>query len=105
MVISGDENGNPLQYCLGNPMDWWSTVHRVSREVDMTWGLYSNSSKGKISHYHLLDTKEKAVMDTIVPDVMGPSTGKTDSEVIVKIEEIQVGWMQSSFQKCLCIFT
>ena len=38
--ISGEENGNPLQYsCLENPMDrgaWWVTVHGVAKESDMT---------------------------------------------------------------------
>ena len=33
-------NGNPLQYsCLGDPMDrgaWWTTVHGVTEESDMT---------------------------------------------------------------------
>ena len=33
-------NGNPLHYsCLENPMDrraWWSTVHGVPKELDMT---------------------------------------------------------------------
>ena len=36
----GEGNGNPLQYsCSGNPMDrgaWWTTVHRVAKELDMT---------------------------------------------------------------------
>ena len=36
----GEGNGNPLQYsCLGNSMDrgaWWATVHRVTKESDMT---------------------------------------------------------------------
>ena len=36
----GEGNGSPLQYsCLENPMDrgaWWPTVHRVSKELDMT---------------------------------------------------------------------
>ena len=36
----GEENGNPLQYsCLRNPMDrgaWRATVHRVTKESDMT---------------------------------------------------------------------
>ena len=36
----GEGIGNPLQYsCLGNPMDreaWWATVHRVTKESDMT---------------------------------------------------------------------
>ena len=35
------EMANPLQYlCLGNPMDrgaWWVTVHRVTKELDMTY--------------------------------------------------------------------
>ena len=33
-------NGNPLQYsCLEDPMDrgaWWTTVHGVAKESDMT---------------------------------------------------------------------
>ena len=33
-------NGNQLHYsCLGNPMGrgaWWATVHRVTKESDMT---------------------------------------------------------------------
>jgi len=36
----GEGNGNPLQYsCLGNTMDrgsWRATVHRVTKESDMT---------------------------------------------------------------------
>ena len=36
----GEGNGNPLQYsCLGNPVDrgaWQATVHRVTKELDMT---------------------------------------------------------------------
>ena len=36
----GERNGNSLQYsCLGNPMDrgaWWATVHRVTKDSDMT---------------------------------------------------------------------
>ena len=30
----GGAHDNPLQYCLGDPMDraaWWATVHRVAR--------------------------------------------------------------------------
>ena len=30
----GEENSNPLQYCLENPMDrgaWWATVHGVTK--------------------------------------------------------------------------
>ena len=37
----GVGNGNPLEYsCLGNPMDsgaWWATVHRVTKELDMSY--------------------------------------------------------------------
>ena len=40
----GECNGNPLQYsCLENPMDggvWWSTVHGVAKETDMTERLH-----------------------------------------------------------------
>ena len=36
----GEGDGNPLQdSCLGNPMDrgaWWSTVHGVEKDLDMT---------------------------------------------------------------------
>ena len=36
----GEGNGNLLQYsCLRNPMDrgaWWSSVHWVAKESDMT---------------------------------------------------------------------
>ena len=36
----GEGNGNPFQYsCLENPMyrgAWWVTVHRVTKELDMT---------------------------------------------------------------------
>ena len=37
-LVFGEGNGNPLQYCLKNPMDrgaWWATVQRVT-ELDMT---------------------------------------------------------------------
>ena len=38
--MPGGGNGIPLQYsCLGNPMGrgaWWATVHRVTKELDMT---------------------------------------------------------------------
>ena len=39
-ISPGEGNGNPLQYsCLENPMDreaWWTTVHWVAKESDMT---------------------------------------------------------------------
>ena len=39
-LISEDGNANPLQYsCLGNLMDrgaWRATVHRVTKESDVT---------------------------------------------------------------------
>ena len=44
----GEGNGNIFQYsCLGNPMDrgaWWATVHRVAKELDMTYRLNNNNS-------------------------------------------------------------
>ena len=36
---SGEENGNPLQYCLENPMDrraWWLAAHIVAKESNVT---------------------------------------------------------------------
>ena len=42
----GVGNGTLLQYsCLGNPMDreaWWSTVHGVAKELDMTEHTYTH---------------------------------------------------------------
>ena len=43
----GEGNGNPLQYsCLENPIDrgaWRATVHRVTKELDVT--LQTNNNK------------------------------------------------------------
>ena len=48
--LSGEGNGNPLQYsCLGNLMDrgaCHATVHGVAKESDVTWHL-NNSSQWK----------------------------------------------------------
>ena len=45
--FSGEENGNPLQYCcLENPMDrgaWWAAVHGVTQ----TWTRLSD-----LAHMH-----------------------------------------------------
>ena len=30
----GEGNGNPIQYCLGNPMDtgaWWAIAHGIAK--------------------------------------------------------------------------
>ena len=47
-IITGEGNGNPLQYsCLENPMDrgaWWTRVHGVAKELDRTEWLNSNHS-------------------------------------------------------------
>ena len=44
----GEENGNPRQYsCWGNLMDrgaWQATVHRIAKELDMTWRLNNNNA-------------------------------------------------------------
>ena len=43
----GEENGNSFHYsCLGNPMDrevWQTTVHGVTKKLDMTWHLNKNN--------------------------------------------------------------
>ena len=53
--IPGEGNGNSLQYsCLGNPLDrgaCWTKVHRVTKELDMTWWL--NNSKDNSLLYYL----------------------------------------------------
>ena len=37
---AAEENGNPLQYSwVGNLMNrgtWWTTIHRVAKELDIT---------------------------------------------------------------------
>ena len=51
---SGEENGNPFQYsCLGNSMDRgaWQTVHRVTKESDITKWL--NNKKHTLQHEKL----------------------------------------------------
>ena len=38
----GEGDGNPLQYCLENPVDkgvWWATVHRVTKSQAWLKGL------------------------------------------------------------------
>ena len=44
----GEENCNPLQYsCLESPMDrgaWLATVHRITKESDVTERLNSNNN-------------------------------------------------------------
>ena len=46
-VCPGEANGNPLQYsCLGNLMDrgaWQTTVHGITKELDMTEQLNNNN--------------------------------------------------------------
>ena len=55
--MSGEGNGNPLQYsCLGNPMDagaWWAAVHGVAR----SWTQLSDFTF--TFHFHALE-KEMA---------------------------------------------
>ena len=44
----GRGDGNPLQYsCLGNPRNgeaWWTAVHGVAKELDMTCWLNNKNS-------------------------------------------------------------
>ena len=44
----GEENCNPLHYsCLESPMDrgaWLATVHRITKESDVTERLNSNNN-------------------------------------------------------------
>ena len=53
----GEGNGNPLQYFwLGNSMDkgaWWATVHRVAKELDMSW-LLNNSSNIQVIYFLMI---------------------------------------------------
>ena len=62
-VISGEDNGTPLQYsCLENPMDegaWWAAVHGVAKSrtrlSDFTF----------IFHFHALE-KEMATHSSVL---------------------------------------
>ena len=46
-LLSGEENGNPLQYsCLENPVDrgpWWAAVHGVAQNQTRLKQLSSSS--------------------------------------------------------------
>ena len=63
LLISGERNGNPLQYsCLENPMDggaWWAAVHGVARSrtrlSDFTFTC----------HFHALE-KEMATHSSVL---------------------------------------
>ena len=52
MSSFGEGNGNPLQYsCLENSMDrgaWWTTVHGVAKELDMTEHACMSSLEGEL---------------------------------------------------------
>ena len=52
----GGGNGNPLQYfCWENPMDrgaWLATVHRVTKELDMTAFKHTCMHAHQYSHYY-----------------------------------------------------
>ena len=62
-LISGEGNGNPLQYsCLENPMDggaWWSAVHGVSRSRTRL------SDFAFTFHFHALE-KEMATHSSVL---------------------------------------
>ena len=63
MVISGEGNGNPLQYsCLETPMDggaWWATVHGVAK------GQTRLSNLTFTFHFHALE-KEMAAHSSVL---------------------------------------
>ena len=81
MYISGEENGNPLQYsCLENSMDggaWWATAHGVTKSrtrlSDFTTYIYifkyltAEFSKGRgtrdqIANIHWIIEKARAFL-------------------------------------------
>ena len=46
-----EENGNPLQYCLKNPMDkaaWWATIQRATKTQTWLSDLVYNIGKDNI---------------------------------------------------------
>ena len=63
MQLSGEGNGNPLQYsCLGNPMDrgaWWAAVHGVAK----SWTRLSDFTF--TFHFHALE-KEMATHSCVL---------------------------------------
>ena len=63
IVITGEDNGNPLQYsCLENPMGrgaWWAAVHGVAKRrtrlSDFTFTFYFHAlEKGMTTHSSVL---------------------------------------------------
>ena len=56
LQVSAGGHGNPLRYsCLGNTMDreaWWATVHRVTKESDMTERVHTHHTPHTHTHTH-----------------------------------------------------
>ena len=63
LIVSGEGNGNPLQYsCLENPMGrgtWWAAVHGVAK----SWAQLSDFTF--TLHFHALE-KEMAAHSNIL---------------------------------------
>ena len=88
VLISGEGNGNPLQYsCLENPMDrgaWWAAVHGVARS--QTWlidFIYT-------FHFHALE-KEMATHSSFLAWRI-PGTGEPGGLPSMGLHRVRHNW-------------
>ena len=76
-VVSGEGNGNPLQYsCLENPMDggaWWAAVHWVARSRTRLKRLSSSSSSKGLSRVFSNTIAQKQQFFSIQPSLWSNS--------------------------------
>ena len=59
---SEGEPGNLLQYsCLENPMDWWATVHSVTKSQTR---LKQPSTQARLPPFHMPETRADGTSST-----------------------------------------
>ena len=88
MSLTGEGNGNPLQYsCLENPMDrgaWWATVHGVAKS--QTW--LSNFTFA--FHFYALE-KEMATHSSVLAWRI-PGTGEPGGLPSMGLHRVRHNW-------------
>ena len=83
----GVGNGTPLQYSsLGNHMDreaWWSTVHGVAKELDMTEHTYTHDMGLDHQSEKTTSQKDRAIQSRQGQISGGPCCTRNKPVVIV----------------------